>query len=196
MLQHIAEHHHIELLFPKGLRKINLFYIANDDAFAELLCHLRRCRIVFDGCNLTSASTQNLRDIPCRRPNLQDPLVATSQQDQLGMRGILGREVNLTLVSTRIIAHHCPTPLLIWQLLLPIIAAVPPAGEGNRSYRFLSTPLAPYGYPPLPLDVPVYGIAGREAPVASLVRAPQVVYRRRMRPAHELFARPGRSRCP
>lgn len=32
--------------------------------------------------------------------------------------------------------------------------------------------------------------------VASLVRALQVVYRKRMRPAHELFARPGRSRCP
>jgi len=31
---------------------------------------------------------------------------------------------------------------------------------------------------------------------ASLVRARLVVYRKRMRPAHELFARPGRSRCP
>src|SRR3989304_5120505 len=145
MLQHIAEHHHIELLFPEGLRKINLFYIAKDDAVAELLCPLRRCRIVFDGCNLTSASTQNLRDVTRRRSHLQDSLVATSQHDELGMRGILGREVNLTLVSTRIIVHHGPTPLLIWQLLLPIIAAAPSAGEGNHSYRFLSTPLVPLG---------------------------------------------------
>src|SRR3972149_7234238 len=114
MLQHIAEHHHIELLFPEGLRKTYLFYIANDNAPAKLACNLSGGAVLFDGRDLASAPTECLRDVTGCRPDLQDPLVATSQHDQLGMRGILGREVNLTLVSKRIIVYQWPHPLLIW----------------------------------------------------------------------------------